>query len=65
MCEGTQLSEKDEEVLKHLTDITCTDLAPEADEDGDEIGGFKLSFFFAPNPFFSHTALVRMVPPFE
>ena len=55
-----QLSEKDEEVLKHLTDITVSELAPEPDEDGDEIGGFKLSFHFSANPFFSQTVLVRV-----
>lgn len=57
---GAQLTEKDEEVLKHLTDISVSELAPEPDEDGDEIGGFKLIFHFSANPFFSHTELVRM-----
>jgi hypothetical protein len=59
-CGVAQLTEKDEEVLKHLTDISVSELAPEPDEDGDEIGGFKLIFHFSANPFFSHTELVRM-----
>ncbi len=57
---GVQLSEKDEEVLKYLTDITSLDIMPEADEDGDEVGGFKLSFHFSENPFFPHSVLVRL-----
>lgn len=47
-------------MLKHLTDITVSELAPEPDEDGDEIGGFKLSFHFSANPFFSQTVLVSV-----
>lgn len=46
-------------MLKHLTDISVAELAPEADEDGDEIGGFKLIFHFSPNPFFDQPTLVR------
>lgn len=57
---GVQLSEKDEEVLKYLSDITVADIMPEADEDGDEVGGFKLSFHFSENPFFPHSVLVRL-----
>ncbi|KAK9918886.1 hypothetical protein WJX75_007835 [Coccomyxa subellipsoidea] len=56
---GDSLTEKDEEVLKHLTDISVSELAPEPDEDGDEIGGFKLIFHFSANPFFSHTELEK------
>ena len=55
-----QLTEKDEEVLKYLTDITSSEIMPEADEDGDDVGGFKLSFHFSENPFFPHSVLVRL-----
>lgn len=59
VCLLMQLSEKDEEVLAYLTDITSEDLEGTVDEDGDEMAGFKLSFHFKPNPFFDHPVLVR------
>ena len=54
-----QLTAKDEEVLEYLADVAVEDLEPEVDEDGDEMGGFKLSFTFAPNPYFDNETLVR------
>ena len=66
-----QLSQKDEGILEHLTNITCEELEGEEDEDGDEIAGFRLSFHFAKNPFFDHKVLVSPsratpegIPPF-
>jgi hypothetical protein len=59
-----QLSQKDEEVLAFLTDITSEDLEGEVDDDGDEIAGFKLAFHFKPNPFFDHDVLVHSFPLF-
>ena len=53
-----QLSQKDEDILEHLTNIECEELEGEEDEDGDEIAGFRLSFQFAKNPFFDHDVLV-------
>lgn len=53
-----QLSQKDEEILAHLTDIECEELEPTEDEDGDELAGFKLTFHFGKNPNFDHEQLV-------
>ena len=53
-----QLSQKDEEILAHLTDIECEELEPTEDEDGDELAGFKLTFRFSKNPNFDHESLV-------
>ena len=58
-----QLSQKDEEILAHLTNIECEELEPEEDEDGDELAGFRLSFHFAKNPAFDHEVLVSHCPP--
>lgn len=63
-----QLSQKDEDILEHLTNIASEELEGEEDEDGDEIAGFRLSFHFAKNPFFDHAVLVSpahggMLPP--
>ncbi len=46
-------------MLEYLADVAVEDLEPEEDEDGDEMGGFKLTFTFAPNPYFDHETLVR------
>ena len=53
-----QLSQKDEEILAHLTDIECEELEPTEDEDGDELAGFKLTFHFGKNANFDHESLV-------
>ena len=53
-----QLSQKDEEILAHLTDIECEELEPTEDEDGDELAGFKLTFHFSKNANFDHESLV-------
>ena len=55
---AVQLSQKDDEILTHLTNIECEELEPEEDEDGDELAGFRLSFHFDKNPFFDHDVLV-------
>ena len=55
---AVQLSQKDEDILEHLTNIESEELEGEEDEDGDEIAGFRLSFHFAKNPFFDHEVLV-------
>ncbi len=55
---AVQLSQKDEEILTHLTNIECEELEPEEDEDGDELAGFRLSFHFDKNSFFDHDVLV-------
>ena len=53
-----QIQENDEDVLEYLTDIRCEDLwGTEGEEDEDE-EGFKLSFVFAKNPYFSDKELV-------
>ena len=48
---GASMGEKDEEVLKYLTNLTE---APLEDEEG-----FVLTFTFAENPFFSNTTLTK------
>ena len=53
-----QLSQKDEEILAHLTDIECEELEPTEDEDGDELAGFRLTFHFSNNANFDHEKLV-------
>ena len=53
-----QLSQKDEEILKHQTDIECEELEPTEDEDGDELAGFRLTFHFSKNTNFDHEKLV-------
>ena len=55
-----QITEKDEEVLAYLADVRCAELEEGGvDEEGDPLQGFKLSFHFAPNPFFDDAVLVR------
>ena len=57
MC--VQITEKDEEVLAYLADLRCEELEEGGvDEEGDPLEGFKLSFHFAPNPFFDDVVLV-------
>ncbi len=51
-----QITEKDEAVLEHLVDLSCDEL------EGEEEAGFRLTFHFRENPFFSNTTLVRMGP---
>ncbi|RAL42423.1 hypothetical protein DM860_017603 [Cuscuta australis] len=46
-----EITERDEEALKYLNDIKWSRL------DGSK--GFKLEFFFDPNPFFKNTVLVK------
>jgi hypothetical protein len=58
-----QITEKDEEVLAYLADVTCADLEPGVDEQGDPVEGFKLTFAFAPNPFFDNAELARFLLP--
>lgn len=48
-----QVTDKDEPILEHLTDIQVEYL------DGEDETGFRLVFTFAPNPFFSNDKLVR------
>jgi nucleosome assembly protein 1-like 1 len=48
---GELITEEDVDCLEHLQDVTCVDR-----EDGK---GFTLSFFFAPNDYFSNTVLTR------
>ena len=62
---AVQLSQKDEDILEHLTNIECEELEGEEDEDGDEIAGFRLSFHFAKNPFFDHDVLVSAPMPHD
>ena len=62
-----QLTEKDEAVLEHLIDIAAEELGTgpkkgagaEGEEDAEEESGFRLTFTFEPNEFFSETVLVR------
>ena len=68
----SQITEKDEAVLEHLIDISVEELDGEddddkkqgdgdedEDEDDEEESGFRLTFTFEPNEFFSETTLVR------
>mmetsp|Transcript_10203 Transcript_10203/g.30717 ORF Transcript_10203/g.30717 Transcript_10203/m.30717 type:complete len:389 (-) Transcript_10203:677-1843(-) len=50
---GNRITEKDEAVLEHLVDITCDEL------EGDGEAGFRLTFHFRENPFFTNTTLVK------
>ena len=52
------ITERDEQCLSYLQDITYSKLFGE-DEDGDELHGFKLSFYFAQNPFFSNAVIEK------
>lgn len=68
-CEdiAEQITEKDEEVLEHLIDISVQELGtgpeaeakPEEEDEEDEECGFKLIFTFEPNAFFSETVLTK------
>ena len=76
-----QITEKDEAVLEHLVDISAEEVhgdeagvkiegkgEDEADDDeGDDQAesGFRLTFTFEPNEFFSETVLVRRLLPCE
>lgn len=46
-----QITDRDEEALKYLKDIKYTKMV--------EPLGFKLEFFFDPNPYFSNTVLTK------
>lgn len=48
---STQISERDEEALQHLTDIKWYRI--------DGYKGFKLEFFFGPNPYFKNSVLTK------
>lgn len=54
---GAQITEKDEEALKHLVDIKWEHF------EGEDTKGFKLFFHFEPNPFFDNDVLVRPPSP--
>ena len=65
---AVQITEKDEAVLEHLIDISAEELGEDdeeekedEDEDDDDVeqNGFRLTFTFEPNEFFSETVLVR------
>lgn len=60
-----QITEKDEEVLEHLIDISVEELGQEAapqgeeeEEDDEPEEGFRLTFTFEANSFFTETVLV-------
>jgi len=63
---AAHISEKDEAVLEHLTDISAAVLRSEPEEgeeggEGEEAAGFKLTFTFAAgNPFFEGTSLTKV-----
>ncbi|XP_020585057.1 nucleosome assembly protein 1;1-like isoform X2 [Phalaenopsis equestris] len=46
-----EIHERDEDALKHLKDIRCSKL--------DDPKGFKLEFFFNPNPYFKNSVLSK------
>eukprot|EP00899_Mesostigma_viride_P009001 jgi/Mesvir1/18101/Mv09398-RA.2 len=48
-----QITERDEGALKYLKDIKCTTL------NGEEEKGFRLDFYFLPNPYFSNGVLSK------
>lgn len=53
------ITEKDEEVLKYLTDVRSEFLPEEKTEDGEILSGFRLTFIFAENEHFSNTTLTK------
>ncbi|KAL2906921.1 Nucleosome assembly protein 1 2 [Bienertia sinuspersici] len=58
---GESIQERDEEALKFLKDIKWTriDLPKDDTQKGDASKGFKLEFFFDPNPFFTNPVLTK------
>ncbi|KAK9803911.1 hypothetical protein WJX72_004179 [[Myrmecia] bisecta] len=72
---GERISEKDEAVLEHLTDIRCESLADaaakadaapkpaegeeEEEDEEEEPKGFRLIFSFEKNPFFTNDTLTK------
>ena len=50
----SMITERDEEVLEHLIDVTCGTLDPK------ERPGFSVVFTFAPNEFFNETKLFKV-----
>ena len=60
-----QITEKDEEALKYLVDVTCKSLEPVApeepeEEEEEEARGFTIDFHFEqPNPFFTNAVLSK------
>ena len=60
-----QITEKDEEALKYLVDVTCKPLEPVApeepeEEEEEEARGFTIDFHFEqPNPFFTNAVLSK------
>lgn len=51
-----QITEKDAEALAFLTDVRCEEL------DTEEEKGFRLTFDFKENPFFSNTCVSPLTP---
>lgn len=57
-----QIQEHDEEALGYLKDITWSRVEVPKDDDaqkGDASKGFKLDFFFNPNPYFKNSILTK------
>lgn len=56
-----QIQERDEEALKYLKDIKWSrvELPKGDDQKGDASKGFKLEFFFDPNPYFTNLVLTK------
>ena len=48
------ITEKDEEALTYLIDVQCHN-----DESEEDRVGFRLEFYFRPNPFFTNTQLTK------
>lgn len=55
---ASMITERDEGALKHLVDITTTQLEGE-DEDGDELCGFKIDFHFEENEYFENSVITK------
>jgi hypothetical protein len=51
---GELVTERDAEVLAHLTDVRVSSLT------GDDAGSFKLTFAFSANPYFSNKVRPRV-----
>ena len=55
------ITERDSEALKHLTDIRVTYIPDDGDKSGADPSslGFKLTFYFSPNEFFTNKELTK------
>lgn len=49
----------DENILKHLTNITCTVLPESKNDEGLQISSFKLDFHFSKNEYFNHDVITK------